>query len=108
MTKDHNVHPDRSSDIIRNGIKPYPLREGYVTESGERSELVFITQLMLNAISLNYELPHVSVSGLYDDITEEAVIEFQRINLLPQTGIVDPETWDILADEYNSTVNDNQ
>ena len=92
----------------RNGIVPYPNTENYSVADGERSELVFISQLMLNAVRLNYDLPELTVSGIYDEATADSVKEYQRINLLPVTGEIDPVTWDLLADDYNLTVNDNQ
>ncbi len=92
----------------RAGIRPYPSTENYSVKDGERSELVFISQLMLNAVRLNYDLPQVGVNGLYDTSTAEAVREYQRINLLPATGEIDPVTWDALAEDYNLTVNDSQ
>ena len=89
----------------RKGIVPYPDAVAYSLYEGELSELVFITQLMLNALSLVYDIPHVPVSGRYDRATMTAVETFQRLNRLPVTGEVDPVTWDLLADEYNKTVN---
>ncbi len=92
---------------VRKGIVPYPNNTGYSLFEGEVSELVFITQLMLNSLSIIYDIPHVPVSGRYDRATMAAVEIFQRLNNLPVTGTVDPLTWDILADEYNKSVNYN-
>lgn len=92
----------------RTGIVPYPSIDNYSVKDGERSELVFISQLMLNAVRLNYDIPQVGVNGLYDAVTANAVREYQRINLLPITGDIDPLTWDTLAEDYNLTVNDSQ
>lgn len=92
----------------RVGIVPYPKRNGYILSSGERSELVSILQLMINALSLNYDFPHVAQSGEYDVSTTSAVKLFQKLNRLEETGDVNGETWDRLAEEYNVTVNDNQ
>lgn len=92
----------------RTGIIPYPIRPGYVLTRGERSELVSILQLMLGALSINYDIPHVALSGEYDDITSDSVKLFQKLNLLDESGDVDGVTWDRLAEEYNRTVNDNQ
>ncbi len=92
----------------RIGIVPYPGTENYSVTEGERSELVFISQLMLNAVRLNYDIPQVDVNGLYDTQTADAVREYQRINFLQVTGEIDPLTWDTLAEDYNITVRDNQ
>ena len=99
------------NDVSKNkraGIAPYPNSVNYSITDGERSELVFISQLMLNAVRLNYDIPQVGVNGLYDTQTANAVKEYQRINRLPVTGWIDPDTWDALAEDYNLTVNDNQ
>ena len=92
----------------RKGIFPYPGQNGYFLSEGERSDLVSILQLMINALNLNYDLPHVVQSGEYDALTIKAVKLFQKMNLLEETGNVNGETWDRLAEEYNITVNDNQ
>ncbi len=89
-------------------IRPYPESDGYEIAGGERSELVFITQLMLNSLRMNYDLPHVPVNGVYDEITMNSVRKFQEKNKLNATGRVDRRTWDKLAEDYNDTVNDNQ
>ena len=75
---------------------------------GEISELVMFIQIMLNALSLYYDLPHIPAGGEYDSLTSEAVRLFQKFNRLDMTGNVDSVTWDRLAEEYNLTVNDNQ
>ena len=76
---------------------------------GERSDLVMIVQIILNALRLRYdELGAIPLSGLYDELTENAVREFQRINLLDSTGETDLNTWNRLASEYNYIVEDNQ
>ena len=52
---------------------------------------------------LSYEendiLP-VPVDGIFDDRTEEALLEFQRMKGLPETGSADRSTWDALFAEY--------
>lgn len=104
---------NENNKVLRNtgdtaAIRPYPKYNGYELAEGERSELVFITQLMLNSVNLYYDLPRVAVNGLFDTQTRDAVAEFQRINMLSESGIIDRETWDRLAEDYNETVNDSQ
>lgn len=89
-------------------VRPYPERDGYELMYGETSELVFILQLMLNAIRLYYDLTRIPLSGNFDDATRDAVCDFQRVNMLPVTGKVDRYTWERLAAEYNESVNDSQ
>lgn len=99
-------------ELFRRGntapIRPYPVTENYELSLGERSELVFILQLMLNALSIHYNFAHIPVNGTFDTLTEAAVRDFQKVNMLPVTGIVDRYTWKRLAEDYNETVNDSQ
>lgn len=106
LVREYKLALRRNSET--GAIKPYPRYDGYELTVGERSELVFITQLMLNSLGLFYDLPRVPISGVYDELTTEAVRQFQMVNLLPVTGKVDRFTWDRLAEEYNETVNENQ
>lgn len=99
---------NNSVPLKRAGIVPYPMRYGYMLALGERSDLVTILQLMINALRLYYDLPYIALNGEYDEITLNAVKLFQKFNKLKVTGVVDNETWDRLTEEYNLTVNDNQ
>ena len=42
----------------------------------------------------------VPIDGIFDSQTKTALIEFQRKNGLPPTGIADRETWDLLYNQY--------
>ena len=106
LVREYNLAVRRNSET--GAIRPYPRYDGYELVDGERSELVFITQLMLNALGIFYDLPRVPASGVFDELTMEAVREFQKVNMLPVTGKVDRVTWDRLAEEYNETVNESQ
>jgi peptidoglycan hydrolase-like protein with peptidoglycan-binding domain len=48
----------------------------------------------------------IPLSGIYDEMTEGAVREFQRINLLPMDGVTDARTWNRMAWQYNDVVRD--
>ena len=51
-------------------------------------------QLRLNRISANYPaIPKVTVNGIFDQDTENAVRAFQRIFQLTEDGIIGKETW---------------
>ena len=92
----------------RGSISPYPSNRKESVTDGESSELVFISQLMLNTLSAYYDLPRIPLNGSFDEVTSEAVRMFQRKNMLPETGEIDPLTWDLLAEEYNLAVTDPQ
>lgn len=83
-------------------IYPFPGR-GYRTFPGEKSPVVLIIQIILDAISTTYDAFYdVRPTGIYDQNTQDAVSEFQKINRLPETGVVNDETWDALAESYNT------
>ncbi len=82
--------------------KLYP---GYFLTKGLRNESVSDLQTYLSRISDNLtEIPKVSVTGYFGDLTETAVSEFQRLFGLDVTGAVGPVTWAFIAREYDSLV----
>ncbi len=73
-----------------------PLRLGDINED------VFRVQVALNRISQNYPaIPKISpVNGIYDEKTQEAVRQFQRIFNLAPDGVVGKATWYKIAYLY--------
>ena len=71
---------------------------------GEDTKKVRNLQNMLRKINL-YEniLPEVIVDGIFDDITEKAVMDFQKRKGLLPTGVVDIETFEKIVEEYKKT-----
>ena len=62
-------------------------------------------QEMLRAIYFYNEiLPEVIVDGIFDEKTEEAVINFQKKFSLEPTGVVDIITFEKIVEEYNKTI----
>ncbi len=88
--------PPRAVDI-------FPLRaEGRPWRRGREGFEVAVLQYMLMELSRIYNgLDAVTVNGLYDLPTEEAVRIFQEKNFIPSTGEVDLLTWNSLTDQYN-------
>lgn len=83
-------------------ICPFP-GPHYKTFSGEQSDLIYIIQIMLSAISVAYDrFEDITPCGVCNDKTCAAIREFQRLNNLPETGVVDRTTWDSLAQNYNT------
>ncbi len=74
--------------------------EGGVISPGEENNLVVIIQSILKTLEVIYEFAPVNITGIYDTATEEAVLEIQRINGLPETGVIDEKTWNALVREY--------
>ena len=73
---------------------------------GEDVKTIRNLQNMLRTIGL-YEniLPEVIVDGIFDDITEKAVVDFQKREGLAPTGIVDIVTFEKIVDKYKKTDN---
>lgn len=105
-------------DLARQGLTPYeilqfyygeninlqadtPLAEAYETypgtplQLGDNNPYVLLMQISLNTISTNYPaIPKIpNPTGTFDEATQAAVQEFQRIFNLPVTGIIDKSTW---------------
>jgi len=85
-------------------IRPFERRlSNNEVKMGEISDLVTIIQLMLKTLT-EYEYGDVVADGVFGDITENAVMDFQRRNNLEPNGIIDETTWNALARAYNKYV----
>ena len=75
-------------------------------QSGDSGEKVRLLQYMLFVLS-NYisAIPPVSVDGIFGNETRAAVLAAQRRFGLPETGIVDPVTWDEIYNQYSGIEN---
>lgn len=70
-----------------------------ITDISVRTELLQEMLRYLSYIDGDYESA-VAVTGVYNAETEEAVRRYQEKRRLPVTGVVDSETWGMLANEY--------
>ena len=81
------------------GIPAYP---GTLLQVGTRSEDVRLMQRYLNVIArTNPSIEILAEDGIFGPRTQAAVLEFQRLFGLAQTGIIGPITWYRIVDEYN-------
>lgn len=84
-------------EIVKNAPvrTSYPSYPGIVLRLGSGGNAVRSLQVFLNRISTNFPaMPKIPVvDGRFDDATQAAVKEFQRIFNLQQTGSVDEATW---------------
>lgn len=88
------------TDDIRSPSESYP---GEPLSQGDDGEDVRILQEQLNRIAINYPLlPLISVNGIYDEATVRTVREFQRLFVLPITGVTDRATWYRVSQIYGS------
>ncbi len=75
----------------------------YVTVPGERFAFITLLQFMLGELTLVYDaFDPPEQTGVYDAQTMDAVAEFQRIQGIPATGLVDRNTWNRLSEEYKN------
>lgn len=84
------------------------LNPGQVLTIGTSHPYLFLIQAMLVALEEAYSsIPGPAVTGVLDTPTANAIREFQRLSLLPQTGQMDKVTWKHLALHYPLAVNRN-
>ena len=70
-------------------------------EPGDRGIKVEHLQYMLSVLAEYIpEIPPLAIDGIYGQATRNAVIAAQRRFGLPQTGIVNFETWDEIYDQF--------
>ena len=75
-------------------------------EQGDRGIKVEHLQYMLSVLSAYIpEIPPVNIDGIFGNATRAAVIAAQRRFGLPQTGIVDFDTWDEIYDQFSGIEN---
>ena len=75
-------------------------------EQGDRGIKVEHLQYMLSVLSAYIpEIPPLTIDGIFGPATRAAVIAAQRRFGLPQTGIVDFDTWDEIYDQFSGIEN---
>ena len=66
---------------------------------------VYNLQQMLRAIfQVRGMQPELIPDGFFNETTENAVKNFQRMKNMEPTGVVDNETWDLIVEEYDFAV----
>ena len=80
---------------------------GYEVGSGDDGMVVTVIQLLLRELLTLYgqDDGSLSVTGVFDDRTEQAVLNFQATHRVPETGRVDKGTWNLLAAGHRPMVN---
>ena len=78
----------------------------YETTLGERNAFISLLQFVLEELRVVYDtLPPFPQNGVFDAESSAAVREFQRIGGLPQSGRVNRNVWNRLAEEYGFYAN---
>ena len=71
-------------------------------EQGDRGIKVEHLQYMLSVLSAYIpEIPNLTIDGVFGPATRDAVLAAQRRFNLPQTGIVNSQTWDEIYDQFS-------
>lgn len=91
----------KPNNILSDKIKMKTLYEG---DSGREVEK--LQELLLDVVTLYPSLPIVTIDGIFNSETKNAVKEFQELNGLTPSGIVDDMTWNKL--QYLSNKNPNR
>ena len=72
-----------------------------VLQSGDSGEKVRHLQYMLSILSKYIpSIPSVAIDGIYGPNTQSAVLAAQKRFSLPETGTVNPVTWDAIYDQF--------
>ena len=70
-------------------------------QTGDTGEKVRYLQYMLSVLSAYIsDIPPLTADGIYGQATRAAVLAAQRRFGLPETGVVDPTTWDEIYDQF--------
>lgn len=68
---------------------------------GQRGESVSLLQYLLAVLAQFYlSIPDLAVDGIFGQETQAAVLALQQDAGLPQTGVVDEVTWEVLVDRF--------
>lgn len=68
---------------------------------GQRGESVSLLQYLLAILAQFYlTIPDLTVDGIFGQETQAAVLALQMDAGLPQTGVVDEQTWDVIVDRF--------
>ena len=82
------------------------LNPAQVIRKGERHPHLYLVQSMLKVLSEVYgSISDLTVTGILDDATEDALFVFQQLSGLPATGRLDKQTWKHLALHYPLAAN---
>ncbi len=93
----------RLSELQSEGIMPgeVSLRYPGSLSQGSTGDPVRILQYFINVIAQSNEaIPEVADDGIFGEGTRNAVIQFQKTYGLPQTGVVEEDTWNTMYNVY--------
>ncbi len=87
---------------VAGSVRVYPLGIKEI-KKGDTYEEIYVLQFLLRRNDIRHKgNSNVTYSGVYDTQTEDAVKELQRVFNLPQTGVLNKQLWNRLADYHNT------
>ncbi len=96
------------SELRSQGQQFYSINWEYPNglQEGSSGDKVRHLQYMLSVLSAYIQnIPSVAVDGIFGPATREAVVAAQRYFGLPETGLVDAQTWDEIYDQFSGIEN---
>lgn len=96
------------SELRSQGQRYYSINWEYPSalQQGNTGEKVRHLQYMLSVLSdFIPEIPSLEVDGIFGSATRNAVLAAQRRFELPETGIVNEQTWDEIYDQFSGIEN---
>lgn len=74
------------------------------------NEEIAIRNLQRYLRQLSYfdeDISPIVINGIWNDETQNALLEFQRKNHIPPTGVADEQTWNLLFSQYKNSLEEN-
>lgn len=93
----------RLSELVSLGQTYFSLDFEYTQslQLGQRGESVSLLQYLLAVLAQFYlSIPDLTVDGIFGQETQAAVLALQQDADLPQTGVVDEATWEVITDRF--------
>ena len=96
------------SELRSQGQQFYSINWEYPNglQEGSSGDKVRHLQYMLSVLSAYIQnIPSVAVDGIFGPATRDAVVAAQRYFGLPETGLVDAQTWEEIYDQFSGIEN---
>ncbi len=93
----------RLSELVSQGQTFFHLEFSYhnTLRLGQTGDSISLLQYLLAILSQFYlSIPYLAVDGIFGENTQTSVRALQRDAGLPETGIVDETTWNVIADRF--------
>ena len=72
-----------------------------ILSAGNSGPYIALLQVLLLEMAKEYDMiTDVTVSGIYDEDTQRAVVAFQKLANLPESGAVDRLTWQHISKQF--------